>query len=129
MSDEDSSTGAFDGGLRSPLRLVCYGLILSGLLTLLVATVSTRPHGITAFGLGGLAVSTLVFERTQGGAMGLSLGFLTGSIAAWLWPTIGDGGFYFLGAVLVTAGAVNAVLLPPFYRLGQQLGAGSRPPQ
>lgn len=104
------------------LRLVNYGIAFSGLITILVAFVSTQPHGILVFGLGGLAVSVLVFEHTQGGVAGSSLGLLTGSFTVWLWPTIGDGSYVFLGVLLVMVGIVNAVVLPPFYLLGKRLG-------
>ncbi|MDR9381585.1 MAG: hypothetical protein RI560_07935 [Natronomonas sp.] len=126
MRDDDSSGGGLD---ERRIKLVCYGLIVSGLGTLLAATVVSRPQLAAALGLGALAVAALVFERTRDDAMGASIGLSIGAAAALLWPTLGDGGFYFLGSMLITAGAVNAVLLPRFYRLGQQFGAGSRPPK
>ncbi len=106
---------------RRQTRLVSHGISASGFLILLVAFVSTRPHGILVFGLGGLAVAMLVFERTQGAAIGLSLGFLTGSLAVWLWPIVDGGSYFALGVLLITVGIINIVLLPPFYRLGERL--------
>ena len=119
MSDPETVT---DGRNHKQLRLVSYGMVASGIATLLVAAVSTRPRGIVIFGLGGLAVAALVFERTQGGAIGISLGFLIGSLAAWVWSTGNGGNYYALGGLLIVAGVINTVLLPPFYRLGERLG-------
>jgi len=104
------------------LRLVSYGMVASGVVAVIAAAVSTQPRGIVVFGLGGLAVAALVFERTQGGVVGISLGLLVGSVLAWLWPTVGDGGYRFFGVLLVLVGLVNTAILPRFYRLGQRLG-------
>lgn len=117
----ESGSTADDRGHKQ-LRLVSYGMVVSGAVTLLVAAVSTRPSGIVVFGLGGLAVAALVFERTQGGAVGISLGFLIGSLSAWLWSAGNGGSHEVLGGLLIVAGVVNTVLLPPFYRLGERLG-------
>lgn len=122
MNDTTSSGHELDDRSGAQLRLVGYGIAFSGLLVVLVAFVSTRPHGILVFGLGGLAVAILVFEYTQGGVAGSSVGLLTGSFAVWLWPTIGEGNYYFLGLLLLMVGIVNAVVLPPFYLLGKRLG-------
>ena len=122
MSETATSERGSDDRSGAQLRLVGFGIAFSGLLVVLVALVSTRPHGILVFGLGGLAVAMLVFEYTQGGVAGSSLGLLTGSFAVWLWPTIGEGSYYFLGLLLMMVGIVNAVVLPPFYLLGKRLG-------
>lgn len=122
MNDTTSSERESDDRSGAQLRLVGYGIAFSGLLVVLVAFVSTRPHGILVFGLGGLAVAILVFEHIQGGVAGSSVGLLTGSFAVWLWPTIGEGNYYFLGLLLLMVGIVNAVVLPPFYLLGKRLG-------
>ena len=103
------------------LRLVGYGISISGVLTLLVAYASTRPHGILVWGLGGLAVMALVLEVTQGGARGLSLGFLTGSFGVWMWPFLDGGSHYVLGVMLFAVGALNALLTPQFRRIGERL--------
>lgn len=103
------------------LRLVGVGIAVSGLLTLLVAWVSTRPHGILVFGLGGLAVGWFVLERAQGGATGLSLGLLTGSFGAWLWPQLEGESYVVLGGLLVAGGVLNAIMTPEFHRLGRRL--------
>jgi F0F1-type ATP synthase assembly protein I len=65
------------------LRLIGWGIVAAGLATLVVASVSTRPHAILVYGLLGLAVAVLVLEKAQGGATGLSLGLLTGSFGVW----------------------------------------------
>lgn len=106
---------------RKHLRLVGYGIAVSGVLTLLVAYVSTRPYGILVWGLGGLAVAALVLEATQGGVRGLSLGLLTGSFGVWIWPYLDGGSFYMLGILLVAVGALNAALTPHFRQLGKRL--------
>ena len=106
---------------RRHLRLVGYGIAVSGLLTLLVAYASTRPYGILVWGLGGLAVMALVLEVTQGGARGLSLGLLTGSFGVWIWPHLDGGSYYMLGILLVAVGALNAALTPHFRQLGERL--------
>lgn len=122
MSDLEDDDRSIDELAHSQLRLVSYGMAVSGGISLLVAVVSSRPGGIVTFGLGGLAIAMLVFERLQGGVVGMSLGILVGSIAAWLWPSLGDGSYFTLGALLITVGVANTVLLPHFYRLGQRLG-------
>lgn len=119
MSDEAELSA--DERQQKHLRLVGYGISVSGVLTLLVAAASTRPHGILVWGLGGLAVMALVLEVTQGGARGLSLGFLTGSFGVWMWPFLDGGSYYVLGAMLVAVGALNAVLTPKFRRIGERL--------
>jgi hypothetical protein len=103
------------------LRRVGYGIALSGVLTLVVAAVSTRPHGILVWGLGGLAVTMLVLEAIEGGARGYSLGFLTGSFGVWLWPQLDGGSYYGLGLMLLVVGALNAALTSQFRRLGKRL--------
>lgn len=117
LSEEDAQ--------KRQLRLLGYGVILSGFVTLLVAYVSTQPHGILLFGLGGVAVATLVFEKTQGARVGLSLGFLTASIGVWLWPHLEpDGSYYLLGLMLIAIGGLNVLLTPLslyFRRLGERL--------
>lgn len=106
---------------QQQIRLVSYGTGFSGAVILLVDFVSTQPHGILFFGLGGLAFATLVFERTQGAAVGVSLGLLTSSIAVWLWPIVDGGSYAVLAVLLIAISVLNTVLLPPFYRLGERL--------
>lgn len=106
---------------QESLRRVGYGVAISGVLTLLVAAASTRPHGILVWGLAGLAVMTLVLEAIEGGARGLSLGFLTGSFGVWLWPQLDGGSYYGLGLMLLIVGVLNAALTSQFRRLGQRL--------
>lgn len=119
MSDEEELSE--DERHRKHLRLVGWGIAVSGLLTLLVAHVSTRPHAILVYGLLGLAVAVLVLEKTQGGVTGLPLGLLTGSFGVWMWPHLEDGSYYVLGFLLVGVGVVNALLTPEFRRLGERL--------
>lgn len=114
--------GGGEGYVDTQLRLVGYGVIVSGIVAILAAALSTQPRGIVVFGLGGLAVAALVFERTQGGVAGISLGLLVGSVLAWLWPTVGDGGYRFFGLLLVVVGFIYTAILPRFYRFGQRLG-------
>ncbi|MFQ3318885.1 MAG: hypothetical protein ACI8UR_002471 [Natronomonas sp.] len=121
MSDEDAETLTEDERQEKQLRLVGYGIAGSGLIALLIAYISTRPHDILVYGLGGLALSTLVFERTQNAASGLSLGFLVGSFGVWLWPTLDGGSYTALGFMLVAVGISNAFLTPYFRRLGKRL--------
>lgn len=118
---EDAATDQDAVRQEKKLRLVGYGIALAGLLTLLVAFISTRPHAILVYGLGGMAVATLVLEKTQGGAMGLSLGLLTGSFGVWLWPHLDGGSYYLLGLMLFGVGLVNALLTPKFRELGEKL--------
>lgn len=119
---EDGDADADDGDRqREQLQFVGYGIVLSGVLTLAVATISTRPHGILVWGLGGLAVAALILEQTQGGAGGFSLGLLTGSFGVWAWGHLDGGGHLLLGAILVAAGGFNALLTPQFRRLGERL--------
>lgn len=120
MSDEDEGPSD-EERQRKNLRLVGWGIAVSGLLTLVVASVSTRPHGILVYGLGGLAVAVLVLETTQGGASGLSLGLLTGSFGVWAWPHLEGGSYYVLGFMLGGVGVVNALLTPEFRELGERL--------
>lgn len=119
MSDEPELSE--DERQQKHLRLVGYGIAASGLLTVLAAYASTRPHGILVWGLGGLAVAALVLEFTQGGASGLSLGLLTGSFGVWMWPHLDGGSYYVLGVMLFAVGALNAALTPQFRRLGKRL--------
>jgi hypothetical protein len=127
MSDDTDGNG--DGAVddaesdrqRKQLRLVGYGIAVSGVLTYLVAYLSTRPYDILVFGLAGLAIAMLVFEKLEGGAMGLSLGLLTGSFGIWLWPHVGGGDFYVAGYMLVLAGLANALLTPHFRDFGERL--------
>jgi F0F1-type ATP synthase assembly protein I len=77
MSDNEERSK--DERQQKRLELIGWGIVVAGLSTLVVASVSTRPHGILVYGLLGLAVAVLVLEKTQGGATGLSLGLLTGS--------------------------------------------------
>lgn len=118
MSDEADTS---EDEQEAHLRRVGYGIAISGVLTLLVASASTRPHGILVWGLGGLAVMALVLEATQGGARGFSLGFLTGSFGVWLWPHLDGGSFYTLGLMLFAVGVLNAVLTPLFRGIGKRL--------
>lgn len=121
MSDSDDGELTEDERQRKHLRLVGYGIAVSGVLTLLVAYVSTRPYNILVWGLGGLAVAALVIEVTQDGARGLSLGFLTGSFGVWIWPHLDGGSFYLLGVMLIGVGVLNALLTPQFRQLGKRL--------
>lgn len=106
---------------QAQLRLVGAGIVLSGVLTLLVAWISTRPGAILVFGLAGLAVGWFVLEQVQGGASGLSLGLLTGSFGAWLWPRLEGESYVVLGFLLVAVGVLNTVLTPAFHRFGARL--------
>lgn len=117
MSDEPDGVGR----PQHQIRLVSYGTAVSGALILLVDFASSQPYGILFFGLGGLALATLVFERTQGAAVGLSLGLLTGSVAVWLWPIVDGGAYSALGVLLLAVSVLNVVVLPSFYRLGERL--------
>ena len=119
MSDDADSSD--EERQRRHLRRVGYGIAISGVLTLLVAYGSTRPHGILVWGLGGLAVMALVLEAIEGGARGFSLGFLTGSFGVWMWPHLDGGSYYGLGLMLVVVGVLNAALTSHFRRLGQRL--------
>jgi uncharacterized membrane protein len=119
MSDDEGD--ARSDRQRKQLRLVGYGITIAGVLTYLVAHFSTRPYDILVFGLAGLAIAMLVFERIEGGAMGISLGLLTGSFGVWLWPNVGSGDFSVLGYMLVLAGLANALLTPYFRDLGDRL--------
>lgn len=106
---------------RKRLRLVGAGIAVSGVLTVLVATISTRPHGILVFGLAGLAVGWFVLEQLQGGVTGLSLGLLTGSMGVWLWPHLEGESYVVLGGLLVATGALHAILAPQFHSLGARV--------
>ena len=123
MSDGEADDRALDEEERTEkqLRLVGYGIAVSGVLTVIVGLASTRPHGILVFGLGALAIAMLVFERTQGGTVGLSLGFLTGSIGVWVWPHLDGGSYPLLGVLLVAVGVLNAELTPYFRRFGERM--------
>lgn len=117
----DGSGAARPERQQKQLRLVGVGIVVSGLLTLVVAWISTRPHAILVFGLAGLAIGWFVLEQVQGGATGLSLGLLTGSFGAWLWPQLEGESYLLLGVLLVAVGVLNAVLTPEFHRLGARL--------
>lgn len=117
----DGSGAARPERQQKQLRLVGAGIVVSGLLTLVVAWISTRPHAILVFGLAGLAIGWFVLEQVQGGATGLSLGLLTGSFGAWLWPQLEGESYLLLGVLLVAVGVLNAVLTPEFHRLGARL--------
>lgn len=122
MSDDEGD--AQSDRQRKQLRLVGYGITIAGVLTYLVASFSTRPYDILVYGLAGLAIAMLVFEKLEGGAMGISLGLLTGSFGVWLWPNVGGGDFYVLGYMLVLAGLANALLTPYFRDFGERLAKG-----
>jgi hypothetical protein len=119
MSDDEGD--AQSDRQRKQLRLVGYGITIAGVLTYLVASFSSRPYDILVYGLAGLAIAMLVFEKLEGGAMGISLGLLTGSFGVWLWPNVGGGDFYVLGYMLVLAGLANALLTPYFRDFGERL--------
>jgi hypothetical protein len=119
MSDDEGDTQS--DRQRKQLRLVGYGITVAGVLTYLVASFSSRPYDILVYGLAGLAIAMLVFEKLEGGAMGISLGLLTGSFGVWLWPNVGGGDFYVLGYMLVLAGLANALLTPYFRDFGERL--------
>ena len=123
MSDGEGGDRTLDeqAHQEKQLRLVGYGIATSGVLTVLVGLVSTSPHGILVFGLGALALAMLVFERTQGGTIGLSLGFLTGSLGVWLWPHLDGGSYSLLGLLLIAVGILNAELSPYFRRFGERM--------
>jgi hypothetical protein len=127
MADDEPTELTDEEAQRRQLRLLGTGTAVCGLVTILVAAVSTRPYGILVFGFGAIGVMTLVFERTQGARVGLSLGFLTASVIVWLWPILGEGSsdFTFLGVMLVLIGLLNIVATPIalyFRRLGERLG-------
>jgi hypothetical protein len=119
MSDDEGDAQSEDQ--QRQLRRIGYGIIVSGVLTYLVAYFSTRPYRILVFGLAGLAVALLVFEKIEGGGMGISLGLLTGSFGVWLWPQVEGGNFYVLGYMLVLAGLANVLLMPYFQEMGERL--------
>lgn len=119
MSDDTEPSGT--DRQQAQLRLVGAGIVLSGALTLVVAWISTRPGAILVFGLAGLAVGWFVLEQVQGGASGLSLGLLTGSFGAWLWPRLEGESYLVLGFLLVAVGVLNTVLTPAFHRFGARL--------
>jgi hypothetical protein len=119
MSDDEGDAQSEDQ--QKQLRRIGYGIIVSGVLTYLVTYFSTRPYRILVFGLAGLAVALLVFEKIEGGTMGVSLGLLTGSFGVWLWPQIEGGNFYVLGYMLILAGLANVLLMPYFRNLGERL--------
>lgn len=120
MSDEEMELTESERQ-RKQLQLVGYGIVFAGLLTFLVAYVSTRPYGILVVGLTALAISMLVFEKLQGGAVGVSLGLLTGSFGVWLWPHLDGGSYFALGGMLVLVGVINAMLAPEFRDIGERL--------
>jgi hypothetical protein len=121
MSDEGERERSRLETQQHRLRLVGYGIVVAGLLTLLVAAISTKPQAILVFGLGGLAVLLLVVEQIQGAGVGLSLGLLTGSFGTWIWPNIEGESYVVLGSLLVVVGVTNAWLTPQFHRLGARL--------
>lgn len=119
MTDTAASS---EGDLREKrLRTVGYGIVVSGLLTLAVAVGSTRPRGILVVGLGALALVMFVVEQLEGTARGASVGLLTGSFGAWLWPNVDGGSYLVLGGILVVVGLLNAATTPYFYRFGERL--------
>jgi hypothetical protein len=121
MSDETAS-GETDERQRKQLRRVGYGIAVSGILTALVALVSTNPGPIVVYGLLAVAIGTFVLESIEGGsAGGLSLGLLVGSFGGWLWPRIDGGSYLALGGTLVVVGLVNAAVTPYFRELGERL--------
>lgn len=119
MSDDATLTE--DERQRKQLRRVGYGIAVSGLLVFVVARISTRPFDILVYGLGGLAVATLVLEYAGDGTPGLSLGFLSGSFGVWMWNALDGGRFVLLGGLLVAAGLLNALLTPYFRAFGERL--------
>jgi hypothetical protein len=119
MSDDEGDARSEDQ--QKQLRRIGYGIVVSGVLTYLVTYFSTRPYRILVFGLAGLAVALLVFEKIEGGTMGVSLGLLTGSFGVWLWPQVDGGNFYVLGYMLVLAGLANVLLMPYFRDIGERL--------
>jgi hypothetical protein len=119
MSDDEGNARSEDQ--QKQLRRIGYGIVVSGVLTYLVTYFSTRPYRILVFGLAGLAVALLVFEKIEGGTMGVSLGLLTGSFGVWLWPQVDGGNFYVLGYMLVLAGLANVLLMPYFRDIGERL--------
>jgi uncharacterized membrane protein len=120
MSDDGEGEAQSDHQ-REQLRRIGYGIVVSGVLTYLVTYFSSRPYRILVFGLAGLAVALLVFEKIEGGAFGVSLGLLTGSFGVWLWPQVDGGNFYVLGYMLVLAGLANVLLTPYFRDVGERL--------
>jgi uncharacterized membrane protein len=120
MSDDGEGEAQSDHQ-REQLRRIGYGIVVSGVLTYLVTYFSSRPYRILVFGLAGLAVAMLVFEKIEGGAFGVSLGLLTGSFGVWLWPQVDGGNFYVLGYMLVLAGLANVLLTPYFRDVGERL--------
>ncbi|QLD87317.1 hypothetical protein HWV23_16835 [Natronomonas halophila] len=122
MSDDEGD--AQSDHQQKQLRRIGYGIVVSGVLTYLVTYFSSRPYEILVFGLAGLAVALLVFEKIEGGGMGVSLGLLTGSFGVWLWPQVEGGNFYVLGYMLILAGLANVLLMPYFRDIGERLAGG-----
>jgi hypothetical protein len=120
MSDE-AEVEATDPRQRK-LRLMGITTVLSGLYTIGAARVFADPYDPVVFGVGFLAVATLVFEYTEGRGGGLSLGFLTGGVILWLLPVLSpEASYTFAGVVLVVFGLVN-VAFPPFALFFSDLG-------
>lgn len=122
MSDDEDVADGQSEYQREQLRRIGYGITISGVLTYLVAYFSTRPYEILVFGLAAVAIALLVFEKIEGGTIGVSLGLLTGSFGVWLWPRIEGGSFFVLGYMLVLAGLANVLLTPYFRDIGERLG-------
>lgn len=132
MSDGEGSgrSTESDDEAKRQLRLLGVGFVVSGLVTIGLSN-ATDPGGILVPLLGFLGVTVLVLEWTQGVTHGVSVGLLTGALAAWLWPAIaaGDAGYGSLGTMVIAVGLVNVLLAPVgiyFRRFGERL-AGETP--
>lgn len=124
MADEDEERQLHQ------LRLLGAGTLVGGLLVVAVATASTKPYNILVVTLAFVGIASLVFEKTQGATVGVSIGFLTSGIIVWLWPYIStaDVDFVFTGMILSLVGVVNLVAAPVTLRLrqfGERLGGRS----
>jgi len=119
MGDE-AATGGEEPQQRQ-LRRIGYGIAIAGALSVLAATVSTRPRPIVVYGLVGLAIAVLVLESFQGSPSGLSIGLLVGSFGGWLWPQVDGGNYAVLGVTLLGAGLLNAAVTPYFRAFGERL--------
>jgi hypothetical protein len=121
MADDDGGEATRDSKRRK-LRLLGGSTVLSGLLTVGAARVFADPYDPLVFGLGFLAVATMVFEYTEGRPVGLSLGFLTAGVIVWLLPVLSpEASYAFTGVVLVLFGLLN-VVFPPFALFFSDLG-------
>ena len=119
MSDETESEEA--AGQRRALRFVGYGIMVAGVIAVGATAVSTDPGPLVVYGLLGLGVAVFLLEVVEGGASGVSVGLLLGSLGGWLWPRLGEGSYTVLGGTLVVVGVVNAVVSPYFHALGKRL--------